>query len=102
MNVIKLRALKAFWTLHSDAERPLLDWFRFCRRARWQSIRDVRRAYPHADAVTVKSGRTATVFNIGGNKYRLVALIDYRCQRMLITHVLTHADYSRERWKEQL
>jgi mRNA interferase HigB len=102
MNVIKLRTLKAFWMVHADAERPLFDWFQFCRRARWQNIRDVRRAYPHADAVAVKSGRTATVFNIGGNKYRLVALVDYQFQRMLVTHVLTHADYDRERWKEQL
>jgi len=102
MNVVKLKTLRAFWENHADAERPLLDWFRFCRAARWQSIRDVRRAYPHADAVTVKSGRTATVFNIGGNKYRLVALIDYRFQRMLVTHVMTHMEYDAGRWKQQL
>lgn len=102
MNVIKLRALKAFWMVHADAERPLQDWYSFCRKARWRSLMDVRRAYPHADALAVRSGRIATVFNIAGNKYRLVALIDYRFQRMLVTHVLTHPEYDRGNWKDQI
>lgn len=78
------------------------DWFRKCRKAQWHSIQDVRGIYSHADAVKAASGRTATIFNVGGNKYRIITLIDYRFQRMLITHVLTHREYDTNKWKAQV
>ena len=61
----------------------------------------MRRVYPHADAVTVESGGIVTVFNIGGNKYRLIAAIHYNRHKvyMYIRAVLTHAEYDRGRWK---
>jgi mRNA interferase HigB len=55
---------------------------------------DVREDFRHADAVGV-----FTVFNIGGNKYRLVTVIKYRWQVIYVRHVLTHAEYSKEKWK---
>jgi mRNA interferase HigB len=62
---------------------------------------DVRRVFPTADAVKVKSGRTATVFNIGGNKYRLIASIHYNRGKVFILHILTHAEYTKDTWKEK-
>src|ERR1700730_9202270 len=53
--------------------RPLEQWYRMFRQAEWQSLQEVRLVYPHADPATVASGNTVTVFNIGGNKYRLIA-----------------------------
>jgi mRNA interferase HigB len=52
--------------------------------------------------VTVSSGRSVTVFNIRGNDYRLVAAIHYNTQRVYALRVLTHAEYDRDRWKDQL
>ena len=52
---------------------PLDRWFDLAAHAQWDSIRDVRRVCPQADAVRVASGHEVTVFNIGGNKYRLLA-----------------------------
>ena len=55
---------------------------------------DMRKTFPHADAVG-----EFTVFNIGGNKYRLATSISYRTGKVFIRHVMTHQEYSREDWK---
>ncbi len=88
MHVITRRALKEFAALSKAAEKPLDSWFSVAKRSHWQSIADVRVSYPHADAV----GR-CTVFNIGGNKYRLIVKIEYKLQTIYIKNVLTHAEY---------
>jgi mRNA interferase HigB len=72
------------------------------READWKNIQDVRRVYPHADLVTVESGNVVTVFNIGGNKYRLVAAIHYNRQRVYVLRILSHAEYDKDRWKDNL
>ena len=55
---------------------------------------DVRRAFPHADQVDRR-----TVFNIGGNNYRLIARISYLTQQVFVLAILTHAEYDKEKWK---
>jgi len=96
MRVIGRKALRAFATGHKDSEIPLDDWYRTAKRARWSSIVDVRKTYPHADAVG-----DFTVFNIGGNKYRLATWVNYRSGCIYIRRVLTHEGYSREDWKKR-
>ena len=100
--VISLKRLREFWQRHSDAEVPLRDWYRTALKANWPSLQEVRVDYPHADGVLVASGRTVTVFNMGGNKYRLVVDILYDVQVIYVCTVLTHADYSKNRWKDKL
>jgi mRNA interferase HigB len=102
MNVIKRRTLQQFWQIHPQAQMPLLVWFKIARKARWRSFAGVRATRGDADKVRVRSGRNAVVFNIGGNKYRVITLIDYLRQRVLVTHVLTHAEYDAEKWKRDL
>ena len=75
-------------------EVALDAWFRIAKRALWQDLTDVRRTFATADAV-----EKWTVFNIKGNKYRLITEINYRFRRIYIRHVLTHAEYDREKWK---
>jgi len=94
--VISRKALREFANVHKDATIPLDDWYRIARRARWTDIVDVRRTYPHADAVG-----TYTVFNVAGNKYRLATVINYRSGRIYIRHVMTHEEYSSEDWKKR-
>ena len=93
--MISRRALRDLADRYPDAERPLDDWYRTVRQLHWANIVDVRRTYPHADAVG-----ELTVFNIGGNKYRLATLINYRTGRVFIRYVMTHAEYSRKDWKQ--
>ena len=94
MHVISRKKLKEAASRHSDLEAALDAWFRIAKRALWQDLTDVRRTFATADAV-----ERWTVFNIKGNKYRLITEINYRFRRIYIRHLLTHAEYDREKWK---
>jgi len=74
-------------------------WWKLTTGAAWKSITDVRKTFPHADAVKV-AGDVLTVFNVGGGKFRLIVRIKYPIGRVYVVAVLTHADYDRDKWKE--
>ncbi|MCK8603298.1 type II toxin-antitoxin system HigB family toxin [Desulfoferrobacter suflitae] len=101
MWIITKDKLRRFWEVHKPARSPLEDWYRVANKAKWEHINHVRRVFPSADAVEVKSGRTATVFNISWNNYRLIASIHYNRGKIFILDVLTHAEYSKGAWKEK-
>ncbi|MFY9227127.1 MAG: type II toxin-antitoxin system HigB family toxin [Blastocatellia bacterium] len=94
MHIISRKKLKEFSLIYPDAEAPLEAWYRTAKQASWQSIAEVRISYPQADAVGI-----CTVFNIGGNKYRLITKIYYKDQVVLIRNVLTHPEYDKGAWK---
>jgi len=94
MHVISLKKLREFWRTHPDAETPLRGWHRVAEHAAWRRFSDVRATYAKADQV----GR-CTVFNIGGGKYRLIAVIHFNRGRVYVRSVLTHAEYDRGAWK---
>ncbi|MCX6631517.1 MAG: type II toxin-antitoxin system HigB family toxin [Candidatus Solibacter sp.] len=94
MRVISKAAITDFAKNHKDALELLMHWYVVAKRARWQSLVEVRGDFRHADAV-----ECFAVFNIGGNKYRLVAVIKYRWQVIYVRHVLTHSEYSKEKWE---
>lgn len=100
MRVISQKTLQEFWERHPDAREALREWFKTALAAAWRNLRDVRRVYPHADGVTTHYGGTLTVFNICGNKYRLIVRIRYDWELINIRCVLTHAAYDRGTWKE--
>ncbi len=95
MHVISLKKLRTFWAEQPDAERPLRTWFKVVSRAAWANFSAVRAVYPQADQV----GKF-TVFDIGGNKYRLIAVIHYNRGKIFVRHVLTHREYDKGKWKE--
>jgi len=80
----------------------LASWRKAVRAACWQSLTDVRKTYPSADAVAVDSKRTVTVFNVCGNKYRLLAALHYNRKTVFTLRFLTHAEYSKDEWKNDL
>ena len=100
MRVISLKPLRAFWSKHPAAERPLRLWYKTVRKAQWASFKDARMTYPHADGVETAEGGVLTVFNIAGNKYRLLARIRYDFGLVNVRAVLTHAAYDKGQWKE--
>ena len=99
MRIIKRSALQAFWRKHPQAEMPLRQWIAVARTADWKNLMDVRRAFPHADPVGVASGNTVTVFNIGGNDFRLIVAIKYGWGIIYVRDFLTHAEYDKDSWK---
>lgn len=91
MNVIALRTLREFWTKHPQAETPLRAWHDIMRKAQWTSPQDVKDLFRSADFV----GDNRVIFDIGGNKYRLVAHVAHGYGRVLVKFVGTHKDYDR-------
>lgn len=102
MRIISKSRLKDFWASHPQAKRPLEEWFFITSKAEWQSLEDLRKIYPSADPVNVNSGSTVTVFNISGNKYRLVTAIHYNTGTVYVLSIMTHAEYSKGSWKANL
>ena len=95
MRVICRKRLRAFAKDHPDAAGPLNGWYSIARKADWKSFADLMRfAANSVDQV----GRCA-VFNIGGNKYRLVVRVHYVNHRVYIVGVFTHREYDEDRWK---
>lgn len=97
MHVISEKTLRDFWQRHPDAETPLRAWVRHAKKVKWRSFADVRSSFAHADMV----GK-CVVFNIGGNKYRLITVIHFEAnrQKVYVRHVLTHREYDDGNWKE--
>jgi mRNA interferase HigB len=91
MRVISRKALVAFWTRpgRGDAEEPLRAWFKEVEHATWTNPGEVKQSY--ASASILKSGRV--VFNVGGNKYRLVVKVNYTARVVFVRFVGTHAEY---------
>ena len=70
--------------------------------AQWKSLEDVRRTFPHADLVQVGSGKSATVFNVCGNKHRMATAIHYNTGKIFVLELMSHAEYSKNQWKDRL
>ena len=95
MHIISTKKLREFWTAHPAAESPLRAWIKVVEDAEWENFADVRAVYSRADQV----GKF-TVFDIGGNKFRMVAVIHFNRGKVFIRHMLTHAEYDKGDWKD--
>ena len=90
MHIITHKRLNDFAKVHPDCAAGLVQWFNEMRRANFSNIQEVRGVFPHADKV-----EKFTVFNIGGNKVRLIAAIHYNRKKVYIRHVLIHVAYNK-------
>lgn len=98
MRATSYRTLRDFAGRYPEALEPLKSWHKIASKAKWTDIADVKAIYPHADAVG-----GYTVFNIGGNDFRLVVQIEFEARIIYVKKVMTHAEYSRQngqRWKK--
>jgi mRNA interferase HigB len=94
MRVIALSTLRAFWegkSAYADACEPTFAWYRHALKADWRSPADVKREF--GSASILRDGRV--VFNLAGNKYRLVVWINYPYRVVYIRFIGTHAQYDR-------
>jgi len=94
MHVISRKRLLEAAVLHGDLAEPLDVWYRIAKKARWRNLAELRQQLPSADLVGM-----LTVFNIKGNRYRLIAEVFFDSQVILVRHVLTHAEYDKGAWK---
>ena len=91
MRVIAKRVLREFWAEHPDAEQALKAWHAEAEAATWKSPVQVKEKFGSASVV----GDNRLVFNICGNKYRLVVQVHYNTGFMYVRFIGTHAEYDR-------
>lgn len=95
MRIITKRRIIEFSEKHPDSASALNIWYKIISQSDYHSFNELRKTFPNADVVN-----NLTVFNIGGNKYRLIAAIHYNRKIVYIRHVLTHNEYDKNKWKE--
>lgn len=95
MHIISRKRLNEFADRHPEAKASLAYWYQLAKRADFANFVSLRETFPSADQV----GKL-TVFNVGGNKVRLIAAIHYNRRKVYVRAVLTHNEYDEQRWKE--
>lgn len=93
MHIISKKALEGFWEKHPGAKSPLEAWYRIVSSTGFASLVDLKRTFNSVDYVP-----PYTVFDVGGNNFRLIAVIHYNRQKLYIREVFTHAEY--DRWNK--
>lgn len=91
MRVVAKKILREFWEKHTDAEEQLKTWYKEASKASWNTPADIKKEYTRASIL--KGGRV--VFDICGNKYRLVVDINYFRKWIFIRFIGTHTDYNK-------
>jgi len=102
VKVIKPATVHLWARKHPTAASSLAGWLALVKAAKFKDFVALRQVYRSADLVQVASGRNVIVFNISGNNYRLVAAVHFNTQRVFALRFMTHAEYSKNQWKETL
>lgn len=90
MILVGIKLIVAFGSTHPHSRRTLADWESIIRQSNYVSFVDLKRSFPSVDYVS----HQYTIFNIGGNKYRLISEIDYSAGVVNVKRIWTHAEYS--------
>ncbi len=96
MRIITKKTLFKFIEVHPEAKSPLERWLAIMKTEVFNNFQELRKSFPNADKVG-----HCTVFNVGGNKYRLIVAIHYNRQIIYIRQVLTHTEYNLNQWQEE-
>ena len=96
MKIIGEDKLERFWHEYRQAEAPLKKWRQAVIDSSWCNFFDVRNSFRSADYY-----KGAVIFDVGGNKYRLIATIHYRKKIVYVDKIMTHLEYSTDKWKRQ-
>ena len=95
MRIISDSRLRTASAKYPNSQPSIKAWIKITKLANWHSLDDTRQTFLSTDLV----GKL-TVFNIAGNNYRLITLIDYRQSKVFIRDFLTHAEYDKGKWKD--
>ncbi len=90
MHIITRKTLIQFWEKHPDSQTALMRWFKIVQKTEFNSFSELRQVFPSADKLD-----HWIIFNIGGNKYRLVAAVHFRGKRVYVRFVGAHKEYDR-------
>ncbi|KAB2929531.1 MAG: type II toxin-antitoxin system HigB family toxin [Candidatus Contendobacter sp.] len=96
MRVISKRPIREFWERRPESKPALEEWFRKVSQLAAASFPELRRTFCSADYVD-----GYTLFDVGGNKYRIATVIHYEKQRLYVRQVMTHSEYDRNDWRRK-
>ena len=102
MRIIKVPFLAEAAKKHPKGRKWIENWCSIVKEVPWKNIQEVRASYPSADTVMVQSGSNVVVFNVCGNDFRLIVAIHYNRGIVYTLRFLTHAEYSKDKWKKEL
>lgn len=102
MRIINLQTIETWASAQAGAKTSLSNWTVIVQAAKWASFADVRQTFGSADQVRVASGRTAIVFAIAGNRFRLIAAVHYAICIVFALRFVTYAGYSKDPWQDEL
>ena len=91
MRIIANKILREFWEIHPDCEQQLKSWFNETNKAVWKNSNDIKSEYPSASILI----NNRIVFNIKGNKYRLIVKINFEYEMVWVRFIGTHAQYDK-------
>jgi mRNA interferase HigB len=94
MHLISIRNLRSDSSKYPDTQTVIDEWYKVIKSVSWQNLEEVKQIYRDTEAVG-----NFTVFNIKGNKYRLIVDINYVNQTIYYKYFLTHAEYDKDSWK---
>ena len=95
MIILYYEVIADFMRDHATSRKPLNTWKTMAENAVWKSFNDIRKTDKDADRFG-----DCIIFNIGGKKFRLIAGVEYDAGIVTVKHVLTHAQYDRDKWKK--
>ena len=101
MKLVGKLKLKEFSNAHHGAKKPLDRWCSVVEHADWHKFADVKKTFGNADWYG-KDNKGYVIFNIGGNKYRVIAAINFKGLIVVVKVILTHKEYDKDKWKEAL
>lgn len=91
MRIIAKKTLRQFWEKVPSARQPLLSWHKSAQTAKWKNMAEIKEMFSNASIINA----TRVVFNIGGNKYRLICIVRFDKQVIFIRFIGTHKEYDR-------
>lgn len=95
MRVLGIEVLDKAVRAHRELARPVAAWLTIARDANWKSLNELRQTWRNTDCA-----KGQTIFNVKGNKYRLIAFVNYSSQTIIVKHLITHAEYSEREWNK--
>ncbi|HEY3391681.1 MAG TPA: type II toxin-antitoxin system HigB family toxin [Lacipirellulaceae bacterium] len=100
--VVSPKRIWEYAARYPSAKPSLEHWLATIRRGEWNNPAELKQSFNDVDRVTVESGRTVFVFNIEHNRHRLIAAIHFNTQAVYVLRIMTHKEYDRSRWKDEL
>lgn len=94
MRIISEKRLREFWQKNPEAENAIREWIKTIRPADWNNFSDVRKTFNHSDVFG-----NCVIFDVGGNKYRIIAKVAFQIKVVFIRFVLTHKEYDEKKWQ---